>query len=347
MRAAIVVVCAATLVAGGERADARPTVAIAGIEVAGDSVGVDVEAVGVARELTQALRRAASKPDGPLQLIDPMVRADDVEALVWGKLVHDGDGWVATVHLSAVGADGDTVSYRATITRAQTSSVELERWGKTVYQGLLAQVDIDDKIDDEPAVGPGPVAGGAPATQPTTTGPVNPFLVRDPTGHGGIGGPADPPPTGDGAQVTVEPEPQFVRDRARPEPRAHANARRLFWISAAVAGASALLWTYSAVQIADAEDQLDRLAGCSNCDRAIEGANAQGNRWEGVSWLAGTATIAGIAAAGLFGYQGYIVGRRPAPSELVGARPRPRPRALVVTPVIAPDRVGAGLTLAF
>jgi hypothetical protein len=358
MRGTGLVMCA-VLVAGAERAEARPTVAIAGVEVATDSVGVDVEAVGVARELTQALRRAASTPDGPLQLIDPMVRADDVEALVWGKLLHDGDGWVVTVHLSAVGADGDTVSYRATFTRAQTSSVELDRRGRTIYQALLAQVDVDDRIDDEPPA----VAGGAAAKRPPPagtppaagtappTGPVNPFEVRDPSGRGEVGGGGEDRADDDLLPpATVEVEPLFARETPRAEPRGNTSARRLFWISAGIAGASALLWTYSAVRISDAEAQLERLVGCSNCDRAVEAANAQGNRWEGVSWLAGTATLAGAAAVVLFGYQGYVVGRRPGPAELVGGRStgaRAPARSATVTPVLAPDRVGASLSLAF
>jgi hypothetical protein len=319
-----------TVGAGAPDAAARPTVAITGIDVAGDSVGVDVEAVGIARELTRALRRAADREGQPLQVVDPMVRADDVEALVWGKLIRDGDTWVATIHLSAVGADGDTVSYRATIPHTGTSSIELEKWGRTIYDALLDQIDLtEDKV-----------ALPAPAGTP---GPSDVFTVRDPTPD--LEPDLGPEPTPDPAAVDTGATFQLERP-IPPDPPPNAGARRLFWISAGVAVASAALWTVAAFQVDDAEDQIERLAGCTNCDRALAAANAQGNRWESISWLAGTATVAGTAAALLFGYQGYIVGRKPAPSELVGRRAQPH-RSVTVAPVVGPDRVGAGVMVTF
>jgi hypothetical protein len=321
---------AAGLALGAVQGDAaaRPTVAITGIDVAGDSVGVDVEAVGIARELTRALRRAADREGMPLQAIDPMVRADDVEALVWGKLIRDGDAWVATIHLSAVGADGDTVSFRAVIPHSATSSIELEKWGRVIYDELLDQIDL---TDDKVAV---PVGKPPPA-------PDDPFAVRDPMhGDGASNGAAAEPDLGPEPEpdpASVDTGARFARERpVLPDPPPNAGARRLFWISAGITVASAALWTVSAFQVEDAEDQIERLAGCTNCDAAIAAANAQGNRWEGISWLAGTATVAGMAAAVLFGYQGYIAHRKPAPSELVG-----------VSPVITPDRVGAAVTISF
>ena len=336
----LLVACAA-IAAAPDRAVARPTVAITAIDIAGDSVGVDIEAVGIARELTQALRRAANRPDGPLQLVDPMVRADDVEALVWGKLLRDGDGWVVTVHLSAVGADGDTVSYRAVISQARTSSVELGKWGTIVYDSLLDQVELDK---DDPT--PAPATGTVPPAVAGGDMSGNPFTVRDPLRGPDdlLPGDEDPPRV---APVVIDPGPQFQRDHGvSPEPAPHASARRLFWISAAVAGAGAAFWTYSWFRVSDAEDQIERLAGCTGCDRAISAANAQGNRWEGMSWLAGTATVAGVAAAVLFGYQGYIVGRTPGPSELVGSR-RAHGRGFRVTPALSPDRIGASVAVTF
>jgi len=260
----------------------------------------------------------------PLQAIDPMVRADDVEALVWGKLIRDGDSWVATIHLSAVGADGDTVSYRAIIPHSATSSIELEKWGRVIYDGLLEQIDLsDDKVAAPVVREPAP--------------PTDVFAVRDPmTGDGSPMEPdLGPEPEPDPASVDIGP--RFAKERpVLPDPPPNAGARRLFWISTGIAVGAAALWTVSAFQVEDAEDQIERLAGCTNCDAAIAAANAQGNRWEGISWLAGTATVAATAAAVLFGYQGYIAHRRPAASELVG-----------VSPVITPERVGAAVTISF
>jgi hypothetical protein len=345
---AVCVLVGGALVASARTAAARPTVAIAGIEAAGDSVGVDVEAVGVARELSRAIRRSAERPELPLQPVDPMVVADDVEALVWGKLTRDGDAWVVSVHLSAVGADGDTVSYRAVIKHDKTSSLELARWGTIIYDSLLDQIDIDDKDDVAPNKAPAPaIAPVATESEPPhpNQGPVDPFAAREPSDPPIVDDPADPFAAPQ-AEPADEPEAILaIRDPGR-EPPEHAGARRLFWISAGVAAAGAVFWIHAAFQIDDAEDQLDNLAGCSNCDRAIEAANAKGNRWEGLSWLAGTATVAGVAAAALFGYQGYVVGRRPAPRELVGAHGTRR-RAVTWTPVLGPDRVGAGVSVAF
>jgi hypothetical protein len=300
------VVCAwltcAVIAARSGPAAARPTVAVAGIEAAGD------DAVGVARDLSRALRQAAGAADRPLQLIDPMVIADDVEALVWGKLIRDGETWVATVHLSAVGSDGDTVSYRAVIETPRPSPEELTTWGKVIYDALLEQIDLD--------------ADAAAAADPFTT---------------------RVPPEID-ETVLLDAPPAIGSGRMPPDP--HASTRRLFWISAGLTAAAGLFWIYAAVQIDDAEDQLDNLAGCTGCDRAVQAANDQGSRWEGISWLAGTATVAGTAAMILFGYQGYVVGRRPAASELVGHRAAPS-RAFSVAPVIGADRIGAGMTVAF
>ena len=350
----------AAVIALGGAAHARPAVAIAGIEATGDSVGVDVESVGIARELTIALRRQASRSDSPLQLVDPVVVADDVEALIWGKLIRDADAFILTIHLSPVGSESDTVSFKATIKRTQTSSAELARWSKTIYKALLDQIDIgkgDDsvaakrgKAAKKPAV---PVAAAAPPV-PTTEAEI--LATRDPGGSGGLvavpQGDAPPAPVqveevkeaDKPAPAPAEPA-QFAPDRRLPpEPPPGAASRRAFWIAGGVAAAGVLLWTYSALQIEDAEDQAERLQGCNGCQEAIDAANAQGNRWEGVSYLAGTLTIGGIAAAALFGYQGYIAGRKPAPTELVGGRAA---RAVNVAPIIGRGRLGAGVTVTF
>jgi hypothetical protein len=316
------VVCAwltcAVIAARSGAAAARPTVAVAGIEAAGD----DAAGVGVARDLSRALRQAAGAADRPLQLIDPMVIADDVEALVWGKLIRDGETWVATVHLSAVGSDGDTVSYRAVIEAARPAPDELTTWGKVIYDALLEQIDLDE--------GAGAGAAAAAGTNGATGATEDPFTTRV-------------PPEID-ETVLLDAPPAIGSGRMPPDP--HASTRRLFWISTGLTAAAGLFWIYAAVQIDDAEDQLDNLAGCTGCDRAVQAANDQGSRWEGISWLAGTATVAGTIAAVLFGYQGYVVGRRPAASELVGRRATPAP-AFSVAPVIGADRIGAGMTVAF
>lgn len=330
---------------GARDAAARPTVVITGIDVEGDSVGVDVEAVGIARELTRALRHAAGRDGAPLQVIDPMVNADDVEAIVWGKLIRDGDGWIVTVHLSAVGAEGDTVSYRDTLAHNATSSSALQLWGKVMYDALIEQLDFSaDKEEVRIAKPPAP--------------PVDVFSVRDPVPLAGPAGDDDlftdrePIVDEDIAHPDVTAEFHNGRDpstRPDPEARGAAGARRLFYISAGVAAAGALLWTVAGVEVQDAEDQIDRLDGCTGCDRAVAAANAQGNRWEGISWLAGTATVAGIAASCLFGYQAFIADRKAGPNELVGehASGRARRRGVTVAPVLGPDRVGAGVTVAF
>lgn len=342
---------------GTREAVARPTVVITGIDVDGDSVGVDVEAVGIARELTRALRRTAGRDGAPLQLIDPMVNADDVEAIVWGKLIRDGDAWIVTTHLSAVGAEGDTVSYRETIPHNATSSSALQLWGRVIYDALIEQLDFtadgeDVKIAKPPVT---PIATSLTNASAGAGANADVFAVRDPVPIADSAPDdvfSDRAPSTAVATVDDDTIPEFRAGRdpsTRPDVDSEttANNRRLFYISAGVAAAGAVLWTVAGIQVNDAEDQIDRLEGCSNCDRAITAANAQGNRWEGISWLAGTATVAGIAASCLFGYQAFVAGRKAGPHELVGDRGRARHDGLTVAPILGPDRVGAGVTVPF
>jgi hypothetical protein len=303
-------------------AEARPTVAVNGIEVAGDGVGVDVEATGVARELTQALRREAEKPGGPLQLVDPMMVADDVEALVWGKLIRDGDSYVITTHLSVIGTVGDTVSYRAHVRADDTSSVDIARWAKVIYTSLLEQIDLDAHDDATP-------------DKPMTEAEI--LAVRDPSGVADV----DDDPLDGG---TDDP----VLEARRPLPRTDrtddadaAQSRRALRFSAAIAIGGFATWTFAALRVSDAQNQLTRLTQCfESCSDAIDAANRQGQRWERISYIAAPVALLATGASIYFGYKGYSRRTRASSSsELVGS--------LAITPVITPDAIGAAAAATF
>jgi hypothetical protein len=320
--AASFAVFVAIAVMASRPAAARPTVAVAGIEVSGDGVGVDVEATAVARELTQALRRQADLPNAPLQLIDPMMVADDVESLVWGKLIRDGDSYIITTHLSAIGSDGDTVSYRAHVRADDTSSVDIARWAKVIYTSLLEQIDLDDKTDDVPA-------------KPMTEAEI--LAVRDPSGV--VDAPFDDDHLDDSSDdpVLTTRDPPSRKDRDDDDPDA-AQARRALMFSGALAIGGFATWTYAALRVSDAQNQLTRLTECSVlCIDAIEAANRQGERWERVSYIAAPITMLATAASIYFGYKGYAKKRRSSSSsDLVG-----------IAPVIAPGHLGAAATIGF
>src|SRR5687767_760777 len=58
--------CFASLIASGQTSQAKPKVAVLGLEVAGQSA-TDPKATGTAKELTRELRREAARPNGPFE----------------------------------------------------------------------------------------------------------------------------------------------------------------------------------------------------------------------------------------------------------------------------------------
>jgi hypothetical protein len=386
----IVTIACLTLIAVGlpRVAAAKPKVAILGLALKDDGSGIDERSANVARQVTDAMRKQAKARSGPYslapggekELVDAVLLAGcldanaacmvkigsspdmDTDFLIYGKLEKRDKGYQVSLNLLDVGKQ--QIVNLLTETETETSSAELERWGKSLYKRLVGESDtgavvitanvsagkvfVDDELKGTLVKGEARIQGLEPGSR----------RIRIES-DGAEGESKVTIEAGETAELDVTMEASLPPPP--PTGRPGGIWRKIFIGGAVVTGIAGGIWAYSFYEYTWALNPAYDSSYCGDADEPPGGPNGVlGDGDDGLTFemdrdfqpscdalsrtfIVGPITVGALALTAVAYYMGYVRPKKPTDASAAARHRRGDivGRGLSLTPMLSPESAGA------